>query len=374
MKHLIIAAIAIAVAVGAHAQEEIMGPIVPKNTLQLYLDKAKAYTDSKVGGASAASEAATAEQKERIDELIQKINSLTARLRVVESTYQQKDGTVGIIAEPGQAVAVNSAAAYAYISGQVDQPATLLAKSVTLDNVSVSITNMPASGNGVMITSPEVQLTGSELAGATQKSSNLVKATGTETMVIKDTTFSGQTYNTIMTGQNTTTYLKELTIENCNFDEDCKHVNVWFAGFQDNATLTIKNCRFKTCEQFLCISDFAGKTNKLNIVLENVTIEKFQDADDQWKMYNGFMFFDDRVCTSEAEFLESKPFSNITLTMTNVTAGGVKMTPETFKLGTATVDQMCYMYCNKSRAVYPFNDETKAMWPKITLDGVVINE
>ena len=373
MKHLIIAAIAVAVAVGAYAQE-IMGPIVPKNTLQLYLDKAKAYTDSKVGGASAASEAATAEQKERIDELVQKINSLTARLKVVESTYQQKDGTVGIIAEPGQAVAVNDAAADAYISGQVDQPATLLAKSVSIDNTQISITNMPSTGNGVLITSPTIDVAGSSLSGNTQQSSNLIKATGTETMTVKDTAFTGQTYNTIMTGQNTTEYLKEFTIENCNFDEDCKHVNVWFAGFQDGATLTIKNCRFKTCEQFLCVSDFSGKTNKLNIVLENVTIESFQNADDQWKMYNGFMFFDDRVCTSEADFLESKPFANVTLTLTNVTAGGVKMTADTFKLGNAEVGQMCYLYCNSSRSVYPFNDETKALWPKITVDGVVVNE
>ena len=374
MKHLIIAAIMVVVAVGAYAQEEIMGPIVPKNTLQLYLDKAKAYTDSKVGGASADSEAATAEQKERIDELIQKINSLTARLRVVESTYQQKDGTVGIIAEPGQAVAVNSAEADAYISGQVDQPATLLAKSVVLDNVDVALTNMPSSGNGVMITSPSVELTGSELSGPTQKSSNLVKVTGAETMVIKDTTFTGQTYNTIMTGQNTEAYLKELTIENCDFNEDCKHINVWFAGFQDGATLTIKNCKFKTSEQFLCIANFSGKTNKLNVVLENVVIENFQNADDQWKIYNGFIFCDDRACSSEEDFLESKPFANVTITMTNVKAGGVQMTPETFKMGTATADQMMYLYCAKSKNVYPFNDETKALWPKITLDGVVINE
>jgi hypothetical protein len=361
MKHLIIAAIAVTVAIGAYAQE-IMKPIVPKNTLQLYLDKAKVY-----------SEAAAAEQKERIDELIQKINSLTARIKVVEATYQQKDGTVGIIAEPGQAVAVNDASADAYISGQVDQPATLLAKSVSIDNTQISITNMPSSGAGVLITSPTIDVVGSKLSGNTQKSSNLVMAQGTETMTVKDTTFTGQTYNTIMTGQRTTEYLKEFTIENCNFDEDCKHVNVWFAGFQDGATLTIKNCKFKTCVQFLCVSDFAGKTNKLNIVLENVTIESFQN-DDQQKIYNGFMYFDDRVCASEVDFLESKPFANVTLTLKNVTAGGVKMTADTFKLGNAEIGQMCYMYCSKSNSVYPFNDETKVMWPKISVDGVVVNE
>jgi LysM repeat protein len=201
MKHLIIVAIAVTVAIGAYAQE-IMKPIVPKNTLQLYLDKAKVY-----------SEAAAAEQKERIDELIQKINSLTARIKVVEATYQQKDGTVGIIAEPGQAVAVNDAAADAYISGQMDQPATLLAKSVSIDNTQISITNMPSSGAGVLITSPTIDVVGSKLSGNTQKSSNLVMAQGTETMTVKDTTFTGQTYNTIMTGQRTTEYLKEFTVQ-----------------------------------------------------------------------------------------------------------------------------------------------------------------
>ncbi len=368
MKHLIIAAIAVAVSIGAYAQE-IMGPIVPKNTLQLYLDKAKAYTDSKVGGASAASEAATAEQKERIDEIVQKLNSLTARLKVVEATYQQKDGTVGVIAEPGQAVTVNDAAADAYISGQVDQPATLLAKSVSIDNTQISITNMPSTGNGVLITSPTVDVADSQLSGNTQQSSNLVMAQNTETMTVKDTTFTGQTYNTIMTGQRTTEYLKEFTIENCVFDEDCKHVNVWFGGYQDNATLTISNCTVKTCEQFLCIGDYSGADNHLDVVLNNVTIDAYEKGEGD--QYSGIIICDDRIATSEEDFITKNPFSKIMIYLNNCKAGGVDLTAENFKMGTGGVDQLLYVYCAKARKTYSYA-EYKALFPTVYVNGQLV--
>lgn len=358
MKHLVIAVIVMAVVIGAYAQE-IMGPIVPKNTMQLYLDKAKAYTDSKVGGAST-------EQKERIDELIQKINSLTARLKVVEATYQQKDGTVGIIAEPGQAVTVNDSAADAYISGQVDQPATLLAKSVSIDNTKISITNMPSSGAGVLITSPTIDVDGSQFSGNTQKSSNLVMAQGTETMTVEDTTFTGQTYNTIMTGQRTTEYLKELTIKNCNFDEDCKHVNVWFGGYQDNAKLSISNCSFKTCEQFLCIGDYSGADNHLTVVLDNVSIDTYEKT--EGGQYSGIIICDDRIATSEEDFIAKNPFSKITIYLNNCKAGGVDLTAENFKMGTGGIDQLLYVYCAKTRKTYSYADY-KALFPIVYVNG-----
>ena len=345
---------------------DIMQPIVPKNTLQIYLERAKAYTDSKLGESSTATEG-------KLDEIKEQLNDLASRVRFLEATTQPKEGTTGIDSEPGQVINVNDAETEAYVRGTVDKPATLLAKSVTLDNVNVAPDAIAANGNGVTVTSPTVDVMSSTMTGVTQTSSNLMKVMGADTMTVKDTTFTGPTYNTLMTGQNTTEYLKELTIENCVFDEDCKHVNIWFAGFKDNATLTIKNCRFKTCEQFLCISDFSGTTNRLNVVLDNVVIENYEkDADDK---YSGFMLFDDRFCQSEEEFLAAAPFAGtkLTITMNNVTAGGVKVTPENFKMGTDNGEQMAYMYCAKARKTYLYTQDTAALFPTIIIDTVIVN-
>lgn len=303
-----------------------------------------------------------------------KIREALARIKILEKSYVPAEGVTGIVAQAGQAVTVNDATTDAVIGGTVDTGVmTLTAKSVDIDNLSAA-PKYAANGVGITVTSPTVSVSDSEIVGPTQQSSNLIEAHDVNTMTIKDTTFTGSTYNTVMTGQRTTDYLSELTIENCVFNEDCKHVNVWFAGFKDDAVLNIKNCTFKTCEQFLCISDFSGADKKLTINLENVDILNYEKSADGTTPdeYEGIILFDDRVCNDDAGFVAAAPFKNVTLNLTNCTAGGVALTADTFKVGTGAPGQMLYLYCAKARKTYRLGADTKALFPKIVVNGTTV--
>ncbi len=332
----------------------IMGPIIPKNIFQVWLEKAKSYTDSKLGTS-----------EDNLNELTKQVGKLASRIRFLEATAQTKEGTTAIEAEPGQAVTISDPETEAYVRGSIDQTASLLAKSVTVDGLSFSPAKIAKHGDGMYVESPTASISESDMVGCTQESSNLFKAVNVQDLVIKDTVFTGSTYNTIMTGQKCTEYIKSMLIENCTFDEDCKHVNIWLSSFQDGATVTIRNCKFKSCEQILCLSDMAGKTNKCKIVLENITIDKYEDAG----MYRGIIYCDDRICASEEEFLDSKPFANIELELNNVTAMGTSITPSNFMLGTNDEKQMMYVFCAKARKTY----SDVSVFPKITVNGTAFN-
>ena len=307
-----------------------------------------------------------------IAELAAKTREALARIAVLEKSTTPKEGVTGVVAAPGQTVTVNDANTDAVLGGTVDTGiVSLTAKSVDIANLEAA-PKYGANQQGVVMISPKVDIADSTFVGPTQQSSNLMEVRNADTMTIKGVKFTGDTYNTVMTGQRTADYLSSLTIEDCDFAENCKHVNVWFGGFKDNAVLTIRNCHFATSEQFLCVSDFASKTNKLTIILENVTIDNYEHADGD--KYSGIILFDDRICTNEADFLASKPFANVTLNISNLTVAGTRMNSENFKLGTDGGDQMVYMYCAKSGKTYPFNADNKALWPKVVLDSNVLTD
>ena len=342
-----------------------------------YYLKSETYSRSEVDTALAAkADKSYAYSKTETDalvaELAAKAREALARIAVLEKSTTPKEGVTGVVAAPGQTVTVNDATTDAVLGGTIDTGlVNLTAKSVDIANLEAS----PKYGlnqNGMLVTSPKVDIADSTFVGPTQQSSNLMEVHNADTMTINGVKFTGDTYNTIMTGQRTADYLSALTIENCDFAENCKHVNIWFGGFKDNAVLTIRNCHFATAEQFLCISDFAGKTNKLTINLENVTIDNYEHADGD--KYSGIMLFDDRICTSEDDFLSSKPFANVTLNISNLTVAGVRMNAENFKLGTDGGDQMAYMYCAKSGKTYLYNAANKALWPKVVLDSNVLTD
>jgi len=221
----------------------------------------------------------------------------------------------------------------------------------------------------------EVSIRGSELSMEQATSSNLLKVTGAESIVIRDTKFTGTTFNTIMTGQNTTNFVKTMLIDNCDFDEDCRHINVWFAGHADDAVLTISNCRFRTSEQFLCIGDFADPGNKLTVNIVNCTVENHDEgsADGAYGYdYAGFMFVESRNIGNYAKLVEKNPFGNgkCVINITNLTVKGVRVTEENFNLATGGAGQGMYFYHKQSTANHGcirYSEETKDLFPEITI-------
>ena len=293
----------------------------------------------------------------------QDLSAILNRLSLLEAMVP--DTAAGVTA--AGAVTYDDATKDLAVAGELSGSSVIKANSLKASGLSGSAS--PANGAAIDVTAGAVSLKNSVLAGTTQEHHEFIRVKEAEDMVVEGVTFTGDTYNTIMTGQQTTKFLKSLTIKNCTFDENCKHVNVWFAGFQDNAVLTIKNCTFKTCEQFLCISDFQGAVaNTLTVNLENITIANYETGTAASPdVYEGIMLVDDRKCTSEAQLRSVNPFSKVTINIKNVTVKGTKLTQANFVMGSGTPGQMLYYYSKNAGGVYPMNESNSSLFPTVNV-------
>ena len=289
---------------------------------------------------------------------------------VVEALYNNWESarTTKVELDDGQVVNINDPSKSVELSGEFSTSCQIVGKDITISELAGTAN----TGDAFLLTGETVTINDSNLSGSTNASSNLIKVMEAEETVIDGTEFGGLTYNTVMTGQTTQTFLKKLDITNCVFNEDCKHVNIWAAGLQDGGVVNIKNCTFKTCEQFLCLSDFSGTENNVEVNIENVEISQYQQADDKYKEYNGIILLDDRICQSEEEFLDKAPFGKFTIRLTNVTAGGVKLTSDNFTIGSKELGQMLYVYCAKAKKTYAYNSDTAYLFPTVIVNGVTI--
>jgi len=261
---------------------------------------------------------------------------------------------------------------------EINAQSNVTLKSLDLDDSTISAEY--ATGQLMQIAAQEdVSITNSDIYSETDSNlsaSNAIKVLSAEVFKLEDVNFTGETYNNIMTGQSTSGhYLKYADIINCNFNDICKHVYIWFAGWQDNAVLNIRNCKFKSCEQMLCLADYHGQINqfdnKLTVNIENCEIENYEKND----VYEGFLYCDSRQ-TNSSNFETLNPFGNgkITININNVTVGGVKLTKDNFLMGTKTVGQMLYLYRAAGGALYSFDENTKNLFPTVYVNGELITQ
>ena len=286
-------------------------------------------------------------------DLINTITDLQSRLAIAEAKISdlKQTNVEAVTVDSGSSISATDATKDYVISGEITTASKITSKSTTLDSITVN--NSTVKNLIDVKANDELVIKNSNIDTDVSVSSNVIRLIDGKYLTIKDTTFSGTTFNTIMTGQKSTSYIKGCTIENCNFNETCKHINIWFAGFQDNAVLNISNCHFKSMEQFLCLSDYSGVTNHLTVNISNCVIDNYQKDGSE---YEGFILCDDRFCTTEEAFLAAKPFSNITININNLTAGGVKVTSDNFIMGNPGYNQMLYVFCAASIKTYKFSE------------------
>ena len=306
------------------------------------------------------------------------IAAIFSRLEILEDNVSslKKTNTEVVAAEADASVVLNDATKDYVISGELKKTSSVTGKSIEYKNINVNLPEGAAlsSGNAVLLkASDDVTIKDGSIGMNQQTSSNCVKIQDAETVVIRDVTFTGATYNTVMTGQNTTKFIKNMLIDNCDFAEDCKHINIWFAGHADNAVLTISNCHFKTAEQFLCLSDFASADNKLTVNIINCTIDNYDDAlsEAYGHAYTGFMFIESRNTASYEDLVAKNPFGagKVSINIDNLTVKGTKITEENFVVGNNEANQSMYFYHSKSGVpgCILYSEETKDLFPTITI-------
>ena len=274
------------------------------------------------------------------------VASLKAEIKVIKTAAKVEPYVPGESPAPtaNDDVYIESNAA---ISGNT----TIAVKSLVVEDATISA----PSGSVLVVTAQEeVVMDGTTFETHETKNANVAQVKDAETVILKGITFTGNSYNTLMTGQLCAEgkYIKDMVIEDCHFDDTCAHISIWFAAFQDNATLTIRNCTFKDCEQVLCISDFHKQfDNKLTVKIENCTIENYDNYKPNNAGWYGIMFCDSRNTTSMEDFKAKNPFGDgkVTIIIDNVTAKGVKLTQSNFIMGTTGTDQMLYVYVASAR-------------------------
>ena len=302
------------------------------------------------------------------------IVAISTRLNILEDKVSSlKKTNTEVVAATGK-VEMKDATKDYIVSGTITSAASTTVKSVEMKNVELKLAENATltSNNALLLDAKEdVEIKASSLEMNNQKSSNLLKVTSAKSIIVKDTEFTGATYNTIMTGQNTKEFVKNMLIDNCYFNEDCKHFNIWFSGWDDNAVLTISNCTFKTAEQFLCLGDFATAGNKLTVNIVNCSIENYDNGYREGYGYDyaGYIILDARNVGDYNSLVSKNPFGNVSINIDNLTVKGKKVTKDNFKVATGAEGQSLYFYHNKTAGTgcIKYSEDTKQLFPVITV-------
>lgn len=328
----------------------------------------KDYVDTKLDntkGEQSASNADIASIQSRLDILEEKVSAL------------KKTNTEVIASESNSNINFNDNTKDYILSGETEKTSSITCKSVEIKNMDISLGSNATltNGNAVLLNASEdVEIKSSNIEMNNPSNNNCVKVQNADTLIIRDTEFNGTTYNTIMTGQNSTAFIKYMLIDNCDFNEDCKHINIWFAGHADNAVLTISNCHFKTSEQFLCISDFADSANKLTVNIINCSIDNYDNSNlggVYGYSYAGFMFIESRNIGNYETLVSKNPFGNgkVVINIENLIVKGVKVTEDNFYLANGEANQSMYFYHQQSGkpGCIKYNNTTKDLFPTINI-------
>lgn len=311
------------------------------------------------------------------------ITAIQAQLNILEqklNNYAKPNTESVIVDDPETPVDINDETKDIIIKGTTEKTANVIAKSVQLTDFNMALVSGATltNNNAIFLDATDVQIKKSNIEMQKTESSNCINIQHANSVILKDINFTGNIYNTIMTGQMTdrTKFIKNMLIDNCIFDETCNHFPIWFAGHQDDAVLTISNCHFKTCEQFLCLSDFADTKNKLTVNIINCTIDNYDHSylEKYGYDYAGFIIIESRNQASYEDFLEKNIYGNekVIFNITNLTVEGKKITKNNFNIANGQENQSIYYYCNKytdnvSRCI-KYSEQTKHLFPVFNIN------
>lgn len=178
---------------------------------------------------------------------------------------------------------------------------------------------------------------------------------GAETVNYSNLTFTPNDgiYNGIEIDLRENTVAKDIIFENCDFNGNFKNNAINIFGLQDNATVTINNCHFKSVSNALRLSN---RTNAKNVTVNftNCTIDEWESRPNM-VAYTGAIIFEDYNSTTTEEVDANKQFSTFTLNITNLVHNGEKILPTDLNAVLGTQDENQVMYV--SADYYVVNNE-----------------
>jgi len=231
-------------------------------------------------------------------------------------------------------------------------------KSVDIDYLKLKNSRLNVTSEG------DLNLTDSENNGEYPKSlSNAsISLNAKGNVFVSNCTLDQQCYNALEISLASGYEAKNVVIKGVDFTADeYATVNnaISIFGWQENATITIADCKFKYVSNALRLSNTLNVPATINIV--NCEAERW-DTSDEWA---GFLIMQDYTSKSKEESETANRFHNVTVNIENLTGPNGKVTgsPEDICATGSADTQVIYIY-NDKEGLVPYSVDR---YPTITI-------
>jgi hypothetical protein len=210
----------------------------------------------------------------------------------------------------------------------------------------------------------------SGLTPAEQKSrygNAIISANVNGEVYVKDCIFAKPGYNCFEIGLDTKVEPpSKITFENCEFYNELTNNAILVFATKDNATITLKNCKFESVSNALRVSN---RTNA-----KNVTVNIIDCSVDKWESipkYAGFLILEDYTSKNMAEFEEANRFGpdKLTINISNLVHNGKPVRPGGVEqvVNCNNANQVIYLYRDNLPADYRYPEYDPDIFPVINI-------
>lgn len=184
---------------------------------------------------------------------------------------------------------------------------------------------------------------------------------------VKDCIFAKPGYNCFEIGLNSKVEPpSKVTFENCEFHNELTNNAILVFATKDNATITLKNCKFESVSNALRVSN---RTNA-----KNVTVNIIDCSVDKWEStpkYAGFLILEDYTSKNMTEFEEANRFGpdKLTINISNLVHNGKPVRPGSVEqvVNCNNANQVIYLYIDNLPADYRYPKYNPDIFPVINI-------
>ena len=184
-------------------------------------------------------------------------------------------------------------------------------------------------------------------------------------VVIKNSVFDQGGYNGIEIGLSADVEPpKNVLIEGCDFSGEYTNNAILVFATQDNASINISNCHFKSVSNVLRISNRTGAKN-VSVFITDCVVDKW-DSDPK---YAGLIILEDYTSKNMDEFAEAGRFAKdkLSIHVKNLTYAGNKVAPEQVEslINCNNPNQLLYIYIDNVPSSYRYPEYDPEIFPEV---------
>ena len=291
-----------------------------------------------------------------IQKLEPTIDSLAALVQILNDKVEKLSKTDIEVIDTIDTSIFNDATKDYVVAGDIAQTSTIIGKSVTIKNSSLT------DNARLNVRAGDVEVKGLAISGDFPKAQGgnaVVKVNDSDYVVFRDMTFnSNDVYNGIEIGLNSSKLPKYVLFDNCKFEGTFTNNPIIVFGTADDAVINIQNCSFDKVSNVLRLSNKANTKCVVNI--SNCSVNQLETNPE----YTGAILCQDY--TSKGEEVANNLFSpeKITINFKNFKVAGKELVmPVDIQDLFEGPDKMVYLY-NDTEEVVPYEE---GRFPKVNI-------